>query len=242
MNHKLLCIEVFCAAMSLIGSTATAASINVDFGSTNGGSGVYVGTAVAPDAGTTWNGVTPAANVTPFASYTSGALVDSLGGVTTASVTLINSWVYDGAADSVIAPSLMLDYAFTQSADVTGVFTFSIDGLTSGGLYDLYLYSDTGIQRTTFDVGGDVKNVVNTAAQTEWTLGANYQLYTGLTATNGSITVTVSGNAFDPETQTGAFYGVVNGFQVVPVPEPSTLALLVTGLLALVAYAWRKHK
>jgi len=240
--HRYLFFMALCAMSIIASSTAMAQTMNVDFGSTDGASGAYVGTAVAPDLGTVWNGVTPAANVTTFATYTSDALVDSLGNPTAATVTVNNSWVYDGAADSAIAPTLMWDYAFSQSAGATANFTFSIDGLTPGGIYDLYLYSDTGAQRTTFDIGGDIKNVVNTSAQSTWNLGGNYQLYSGLTAAGGSIAVTVYGNDVDPITLEGAFYGVVNGFQVVAVPEPSTIILLATGLFGIIAFAWRKRK
>jgi hypothetical protein len=241
MNRIVFRIVIICAVAVLASTAAMAEVINVDFGSTDGASGVYVGTAAAPDLGTLWNGVIPAANVTPFASYTSSTLADSLGNATAATVTLSNTWVYDGAADSVIAPALMLDYAFTQASGAAASFTVSIDGLVPGGLYDLYLYSDTGIQRTTFNVGGDVKNVLNTPAQNAWTLGTNYQLYSSIPATGGSIAVTVSGNDFDPITQTGAFYGVLNGLQVVAVPEPSSIAMLAAAAFGLAAFIRRKR-
>ncbi len=164
IRNVFFAIAVFAAAT--VSSHAIASTINVDFGSTDGTlSGVYSGTAAASDLGTVWNGVTPGPNVTTFSSYTSGALVDSLGNPTGASVSVFDSWAYDGAADSVIAPSLMHDYIFTQAAGAAASFSISIDGLTSGAAYDLYLYSDTGVQRTTFSVGGDVKTVVNTSAR-----------------------------------------------------------------------------
>ena len=51
-------------------------------------------------------------------------------------------------------------------------------------------------------------------------------------------------------TSSKLFFGVeegsstawVDNFSVTGVPEPSTLGLLITGLLGLLAYAWRKRK
>jgi hypothetical protein len=239
MNRNLFFMVFLCTATAFVGSPVMAGSINVDFGPNDVfTSGVYSGIGAAPDAGTVWNGVTPGAALVQVGTpYTSSALVDSGGNATGATVTVQPVfWAYDGAADSVIAPALMHDYVFTPSAGGASTFTFSIDGLTSGGTYDLYLYSDTGAQVTDFSVGGIVKTVANTAGQTAFTLGSNYQLYEDVTATSGSISVSVTGSA------TGPYYGVINGFQVVAVPEPSTIAMLATGLISLMAYSWRKRK
>jgi hypothetical protein len=233
MTRNLHFLLAFFAVAALVSSPAPASLINVDFGSTTGPSPTYSGTAVAPDSGTVWNGLNPAANVTAFATYTSGALVDSNGNATTVTTTVNNSWDYYGASDSVIAPDLMHDYLFTTTPP--GNFTFSIDGLINGGLYNLYLYSDTGAQATDFSVGGVVQQVVNSHAQSAWTPGANYTEYQGLVATGGTISVSVSGRSTLPIT-----YGVLNGFQLQQVPEPSTIALFATGLIGLLTCAWRR--
>jgi hypothetical protein len=39
----------------------------------------------------------------------------------------------------------------------------------------------------------------------------------------------------------GMAYGCVDNFSLTTVPEPSTIVVLTTGLLGLLAYAWRKH-
>jgi hypothetical protein len=234
MNRNPFILLALCALSAWCSSAALADTINVDFGSTTGPSPTYSGTAVAPDAGTTWNGVDPAADVTPFTTYTSGALVDSNGNPTNVTTTVNNSWDYYGAADSVIAPDLMHDYVFSQAPG--GTFSFSIDGLTPGGVYDLYLYSDTGAQVTDFNIGGNVKIVTNTPAQSAWTQGANYEVYSGLVAVGGTISVSATGH----DQPVWDNYGVLNGFQLQSVPEPSLIAMVVSGAVGLLACARRK--
>ncbi len=48
-----------------------------------------------------------------------------------------------------------------------------------------------------------------------------------------SFTVTCPANAFDPQ---------VTGFFVVPVPEPSTFALLIAGGVGLLGCVWRRKR
>jgi hypothetical protein len=243
MNRILFIIAFLCVTSLLASSTVFASVINVDFGpDNNSDSGVYSGVAVAPDMGTVWNDIRPGASYPALTTvaYTSAALVDSLGSVTGVTLTVQpDFFAYDeglaqSGVNSVIAAALLHDYIFTSAANGATSFNVSIDGLIPGGIYDLYLYSHTGAQASTFIVDGVSKSVVNSAAPTAWTLGDNYQVFNGVAAASGTINVTVTGSA-------GPYYGVLNGLQVVPVPEPSAIALLSVAAFGLAAFSWRKR-
>jgi autotransporter-associated beta strand protein len=220
---RIACFTLIFGAVALVASTVFAASINVDFGpNDNTSSGVYLGTAAAADTGAYWNALQPGASYPALTetTFTSEFLLDSIGNTTGITVTLMPSfYLYDeglaqSETNSIIAPELMHDYIFTPTAGGSSSYTFSIDGLDIGKSYDVFLYSDTGIQRTDFNIGGVVKKVTNPgSAQSSWGLGSNYQVFSDVSAAGGSIMVTVSGSA-------GPYYGVTNGFQIVESSGP----------------------
>ena len=64
----------------------------------------------------------------------------------------------------------------------------------------------------------------------------NYQVFTGLTGDGFTLT------AHGGPRQGDLARGPLNGIQIVPIPEPSSLVLLSMGAVGLLAYAWRRQK
>jgi hypothetical protein len=235
-SSKSLLVVAISAAVVFLGlaTTSFADTINIDFGGAT--SVIYSNTAVAPDTGTHWNSGNGLEN-TKTKTFSNLLASDGTTAATGVSITITNVSSYDTTNDghpATLKPTLMNDYCYSSLAGGgTGPTTFSINGLTSGGQYDLYLYSQNGGYGngvTTFTIGEAAKVATNAGNISSFIAGTNYVLYSGLTATGGTISGTFSG--------TGGF----NGFQLTSVPEPSTLVLFATGLIGLLAYAWRKRK
>ncbi len=216
-------------------SALLADTINVDFNSNGGSAGTYSGVAAAPDTGTYWNTVT----LPSGQPITSGALTASDGttltSVTVAFTNSVNGYDNGPCADGTPANALLSDYGYPWG---TNSLDFSLDHLTPGGVYNLYLYNQSGganVANATFTIGTVSKTVAN-APYTTFVEGTNYAYFAGLVAdVNGSIAGTVSG---DP----GANYVAFNGLQITSVPEPGTCVTLVVCCFSLLAYAWRKRK
>lgn len=141
-----------------------------------------------------------------------------------------NSFTPGGATLSVFNGHLCTPTDFTDPASVT------IAGLSGNHAYDLYLYSARGAfdaQQTTFTINGGASQTLPGSANTSsFVLGDNYVKFANVNAMSGSIVI-----QFD-----GPGDGVFNGFQLVSVPEPGTVALLLSGVVGLVVYRWRKQK
>ncbi|MBU4273351.1 MAG: PEP-CTERM sorting domain-containing protein [Planctomycetes bacterium] len=90
-----------------------------------------------------------------------------------------------------------------------------------------------------YSVGGVVKEIVLWSSGGVLTEGGNYAKFINL-APDGSNQIVISAIA----TGTPGVLDIItfNGLQLVAVPEPSTVVLLVTGLIGLLCYAWRKRR
>jgi hypothetical protein len=197
------------------------------------------GAAVIGSAGDFWNLVSPATS--PFnTSGSASALRNTSGTVTTDSV----SWTANGeftrglpqnpvAFDSTPYENLMSGYLFEG-----GTGTITIGGLISGRDYDLYLYTQGDVnatgRRTTFTVNGGSPFTTSPGSNSTNTFisGQNFVLFDVAANASGVISVVYSKNAGEAD---------VNGFQLTAaVPEPSSVILLLTTLLA-VAFVARKR-
>ncbi len=233
MSKYVLTTVVFAVALFGLAAVASATVINVDYNASYYSTRIYSGTAVAPDTGTKWNGVTVSTDWATEGTTTSGALVDSFDNATPVTATITDFGGFASTGSYHTASDLMSDLANTS-----GPATFTIDGLLPGNSYDLYLYatnSHYSSQTTTFTVG-TTQTVTNSGtAFSGFVFGRNYTLFSGVAADAGG---TISGSI------SAATGGAFNGFQVVGemIPEPSTIVLLATGLIGLLCYAWRKRK
>jgi hypothetical protein len=218
-----------------LASASLAMTINVDINTDV--SATYSGLGASPDSGTYWNGF-----ATLVGTYTSGALTAS-DGTTPTSVTMTVETVnrYDNSPAD-FATALMGDYVYPWNPVTYATLPFSVNNLTPGGTYDLYLYSLNGAgnsAHTDFTIGGATKTALNSAAAT-FVENNNYVRFSGVTAdAGGSIFGTAVGRdaSGNPYPNAVAF----NGLQITSVPEPAAMLLVATGLIGLLAYAWRKR-
>lgn len=254
--------------LAMTGAAASAAVVNVDFDGQYQGyptAATYSGTAAAPDTGTFWNSfLIQDAPDTPKTVFNLTASDGST--PTTIDVTLNGASGFsirtDTGANFDQSGSDLLDDAAIQSPNNNGTpanfETFTIAGLTPGGLYDLYLYGTNGGTEGlgtafTVDADGDpgTANVAqattggdglggtdnNGAGPFAYTAGVNYVYYPGVIADgNGEIDGTFG--------QLGGENAVLNsgnfnGLQIVAVPEPAVLSLLGIGALAALRRAGR---
>ena len=134
---------------------------------------------------------------------------------------------------------LLGDMAYTYNGSggiVTSTWTFS--GLT-GAKYDMVLYTcafNVG-RGAKFTVGGVDQIATPTGNATTLVAGDQYVRYNNLVPVAGKISF-----SYTPRTTSVPSWGELSGVEIKLVPEPSTIALLVTGLVGLLAYAWRKRK
>jgi hypothetical protein len=201
---KRLIFVLVCAIV--FSGSVMAGVVNVDFGA----AGLYSGTAAASDTGTTWNqGVWN--GTTPNLMESDGTTVS------TVDVTITNPQSYYATG---ITSTLMKDYIYR----LNGTIFVDISGLAENADYDLYLYSAGGAAGATFTFGTETATASGSPAAEPWTLGGNYVVL--------SVTSDAAGE-ISGEFSNGTNYATLNGMQIVPVPEPATMALLGLGALVL---------
>lgn len=117
-------------------------------------------------------------------------------------------------------------YAFDPTAN--DVVTLTLSGLTAGDTYDLAGYAGEGSPVTFAASTSGTLTGINTDPSV-FSLGNNYTTFTAIADLNGDITVTA----------TPAAGNIIrfSGLSIESVPEPSSIALLGLGTLALLAVA-----
>jgi hypothetical protein len=210
---------------SALGSTLHAQLLNVQF---SPGTATMVGAAAIGTSGDIWNNYNSLLVGTyQPAPAPSGLLLDSSGATTSVSYTLTSlAGGFNGPYQSLLQSYISLG-AGTSLPSVTTV-TASLSGLTSGGLYDLYLYSSAGqfggsIFTETFTVNGTVFAGPSTPAINPpgFVADGNYIVVNNVLAAGGLINITLT------NTGSAATNAVWNGFQLQAqtIPEPSVIAL-----------------
>ena len=254
-SFKAVCIVLGCViACCGWAAVANAAAISLNFAAD-----AY---AVGSDAAGVvsvgnWNDV-------PLAQQTNMALKDSTG-VTVSGLTFSTSETF-AYTDSAYWPN---GANFAQAGNTNmmqaqiyhswnGVVNLQFNGTIPYSKFDIYAYYNVNVENTqrisildgsSNSLGlsqlGHEEAVSDTAFVLSDGVGgnnANYVKFSGLTSTNVPTNFIIRAEGVSSTTWGGAF-GALSGLQIVEsVPEPSTLLLVVSGLIGLLAYAWKKRK
>lgn len=222
--------------LALLGTSAQAQAdiININFSSSDQ---IYTGGAIVGSEGDTWN-------TTGTATSSMATLVNSDNTETNVGVSWTGT-VYDNidgsGFDNTDYINMMDDYLYAAAGDYDNTITFT--GLTAGGTYELYVYSqgndteDTNNRMLTVIVN-DTYYATDAAVQNADTFIVN-QNYLKIDATadvNGTLVIT-----YLPENGEAN----INALQLVdasPVPEPASLLLLGVGGAAAAASRKRRRQ
>ena len=231
-------LAVLCTLV-VVTSAQAQQTVNLNFGfAGQSPTQEYTGLGVAPDAGgnTFWNfvddsalsgGTLPESNLTASDSTSTG-IGFSFSGIT-------NDAPYNLATTGISLYQL----GFRNEIDGPQG-TLTINGLDDSRTYDFYAYSQINnaaphvdLRGATFTIGGTTHTASATTAppggnHSTFEEGVNYVKFSGVAPISSEITVTISNTM----PQGGVNGWVVNAFQVQEVPEPSTIALGIAGLLA----------
>lgn len=210
-----------CIGLLVLLETASAGVVNVDFNL--GGTPTYSGLGAAPDSAgnVTWNGLAVTGGSAPgtaTASSTFAGLVFSDNSPSGLGLTVRRTNQSDLPAVGNSAADLLRDYVFVDSGNTNTQLsgTITIDGLTAGVTYDLYLYgAGSEIEdKTAFTINATTLETTGPlAVTTNLTVGEDYVWFAGiLPDTNNQIIVTYA-NIIDGANPGKT--GPVNGLQIV---------------------------
>jgi len=212
------------AALGALGATSTTRAATLNFDLNRAGDALYSGTALAPDPGTTWNEIVAGAAMT-----VSGAL-DSTGAPTSVGMTVTpfdgdatpRAWS-NGSNGSPNPADLMSEYLYPGNGTQ---YSVTVSGLAAGS-YSLYVYAHGDQPNQTSLITVDAANGGASASTGE--TGADWRdIYSADGPPAVTLPATVDGSG--ALTFTTSY---LNGFQVMPVPEPGVTLLAGFGLLGL---------
>lgn len=244
---------------SAMGTFARAAAISYD-------AGVSPGSGVAADpAGQEWTLVGGVANGTGasdsgkggwrtidgtghgcvFYSHALSADVEAqMGSKWDLSVTFSPDRSYDLNGETVV------DYYYDDPVARTKGTGIQITGAAGSG-YELYFRGDADKNLVLYDLGSSIATTLTTDGSyfdTFHTLTLRYDNGVAKVDYNGNLTTVTAFSTGNPSTLIFGELSSNNDGSVVwnnvslAVPEPCALTLVATGLIGLLAYAWRKHK
>jgi hypothetical protein len=230
-------LAMIAATLVIPDASAQAAAVNFQFRQDGAGLSVpYTEIGAAPDAGTFWNQVNFTGVSNSSINYALPATIFASDGTTSSSSTISSFTPSGTGVVSIFADSgnaaTTIDLVRTWLLTLgDGQIAMTIGGLTSGEAYDLYLYGQNAQfygDVTRFTVVGAGNSIVDNRPPTtqspfSFQLGGNYALFSSVLADGaGQITVTVAQADFE-----SAF----NGFQIVTVPEPTTVIVAAIGAM-----------
>ncbi|MEO0795574.1 MAG: PEP-CTERM sorting domain-containing protein [Verrucomicrobiota bacterium] len=167
-----------------------------------------------------------------FKKVTMEDLSDSVGNLTAVSVSIAP----DAAWSFETNQQILRNYAFVKGLDPRKIV---FDGLEPESVWNLYLISqgDVAGQGGTFTVDGVEKSATGSNPQaTEWVEGDNYVLFSNVEAdSSGSLSI-------DWTTPSGKDVRIVNGAQLVRIPEPTTYAMIVGVAALTVCFLRRRNR
>lgn len=224
-------VAIVACSLVAMASSASAALVNVDFGWDADGY-VQTGAGVIGASGDVWN------TCDSLATGAGKALVTSSGTASGIMMYWSSESIY--GFNSKFSGTSVHPLTRDMLSGHTGgtVPSISLGGSLAAGTYDLYLYSasdsDTRSGTYTVTAGETVisKTIGPQGSGNTLYQGGNYEVFRVTVGAGQSIGITGSS---DVEVD-------INGFQLQSVPEPTSTLLLGTGILGLLAYAWRKHK